>query len=148
MIVIFFILNLIRAIAKTQGYFYATGNHHDIFSFSSYFRSTIFLLIPMIGLFLKNKVGWVFITSYFYFILTNILFSYSLFDHNDHYASILPVILITGLISLIIVAMNKKKISLTIYNIQRSVLILYNIATFIIGVSITIWLAYAKSSFF
>ena len=35
------------------------------------YRVTLFLLIPLVGILIKNKLGWIFIATYIYFILIN-----------------------------------------------------------------------------
>ncbi len=150
LIIILLITFLIIGIINLQDYFDFTGDYHGISSIydtsisHGYFRPALILLIPTIGIFIKKKVGWILITSYFYFVLTNILFSFILHDDYNDYIIILSVMGIITLIVFIVIIMNTKKISLTKYNIQRSVLILYNIAAFIIGVAITIYLAFTS----
>ncbi len=150
LVVIMFVGNLIAGIIKIQFYFKVTGNYDGINSlFDSYllysfFRQMIFLSIPMIGIFLKNKVGWVFIISYFYFLLTNILFSIGLFDYKINNEIIITFAVSITLLSLVLILLNKKRIYLSAYKIMPSTLIAYNIAGCIIGVSMTIYLAYAR----
>ena len=152
-IITLFITSVVFGFINTRDYLNLTENYNRITPLSEiiisipFLRSIIFLLIPTIGVFLRNRIGWVLMTSFFYFLFTYFLFSFITLD-NTQFTDYLIGICIITFIAFIIVAMNTKKISLTKYNIQRRVLILYNIVAYIIGVVITIFLVYAKNSFF
>ena len=62
---------------------------------------------------------------------------------ND-YRMMLFYILISGVVTLLVIIMNKKSIHVTKYDIHREKLILYNIIAFTIGISLTIYLTYAR----
>lgn len=149
LIIGFFITSCVFGYVNTRNYFDLTEGYDGISSiynsilYHAYFRSSAILLIPIIGIFLKKKIGWVFFTSYFYFLLTNIIYPFISEDYND-YNYTLAVVIALAIVSLIIFIMNKKKTSLDTYKILPNVLIPYNILAFIIGVSITILLAYLK----
>ncbi|MFC4632526.1 hypothetical protein ACFO3O_01305 [Dokdonia ponticola] len=144
-----FILFIVQGISRLQDYYEYSGipitmtSLIDIVTSKSYFRPALLLVIPTIGIFLQEKIGWVFMVSYFYFLLTNALYPFTKEYVND-YRMILFYILISGLVMLLLVGMNKKSIHLTKYHIQRENLMLSNIIAFVIGVSMTIYLAYAR----
>ncbi len=151
-VIILFAINLITSILKLQHYINATGNLKAIldqfeseYTLISIFLPTLLALIPMVGIFLKNKIGWLFINSYFYFLLTNLLFSLGKLDYKIDNSIIITAIIGISLTTSVLIAMNKNKISHLKYKIYPSVLILYNILAFIIGVSITIFLVYYRS---
>lgn len=134
-------------IIRVQNYYYYSG---DPFRISSLFNVLInrlyilpaaFLLIPTIGVFLKRKIGWILMISYFYFLITNILYNFST-DYINDYWDIIFESVISGLVALLLVVMNKKSIYSSKYNIQREKLIIYNIIAFTIGVSMNMYLAY------
>lgn len=145
----FFIASCVLGYVNTRDYFNLTEGYDGFSSiynsiiYHAYFRSSAILLIPIIGIFLKKKIGWVFFTSYFYFLFTNIIYPYISGDYSD-YNYTLAVIIALAIVSLFIFIMNKKKTSLDTYKILPSVLIPYNILAFIIGVSITFFLVYLK----
>ncbi|MFC4632527.1 hypothetical protein ACFO3O_01310 [Dokdonia ponticola] len=148
-----FVYNLIAAIIETQKYIYVFGNNNGITSLfdilinKPYFQPAVFLLIPTIGVFLKNKVGWIFFISYFYFLLNVIVSSipyfYKYLDYRNDYQVILTLIIATGLILIALIKMNKKNIYLTKYNIQQNqdLLVVYNTIAYMIGAFMTSFLA-------
>lgn len=144
-------LYLVRGIIQIQDYYEYSGTLFRVISLSdirintSYLRPAIFLLIPTIGIFLQKKIGWVLMISYFYFLLTNILYPFTMdYDKMNDYRMMLFYILISGVVALLVIIMNKKSIHVTKYDIQREKLILYNIIAFTIGISLTIYLTYAR----
>ncbi|WP_299227715.1 hypothetical protein [uncultured Psychroserpens sp.] len=113
-----------------EEYFYiATSNY--------YLRPSLILLFPIVGISTNKKIGWILIQSYFYFLITNLAFPATKIDLTDNTLIILNVIGFL-LILLIIILMNKNKISNLVYGIKKSKLINMNIIASIIGISITL----------
>ncbi|MEP0264146.1 hypothetical protein [Dokdonia sp.] len=146
-IITLFIISVVFGFINTRDYLNLTENYNritplfEIIISTPFFKSIIFLLIPTIGIFLRNKIGWILMTSFFYFLFTYFLFSFIAFDHIQ-LPDVLIFTVIIVCIGLIIIAMNTKNISLIKYNIQRRLIISYNIVAYIIGVAITIYIAY------
>lgn len=122
---------------------YSFQSYLRVFKETSYFKPTIILLIPLTGLFINNKIGWILIQSYFYFLISNVVFQIIYIDTNDLIQ--ITISFIAFLLSLLIILLlNKKKISYNTYNISKRKLIRYNIIASIIGMLITIILAVQK----
>ena len=129
LVILIFFANLITGVIKLHRYLNHSElllNINTVSVLTSVFLPSILAFIPLMGIFLKSKYGWTLIISYFYFLLTNMLFS-------------------IALLLLIVFALNKKKIYEATYKIIPSTLLFYNIVGFIIGVSITLFLAYTRS---
>ncbi len=123
---------------RFEEYFYiATSNY--------YLRPSLILLIPIVGIFTNKKIGWILIQSYFYFLITNLVFPATKIDLTDNTLIILNIIGFL-LIILIIILMNKKKISNLVYGIKKAELINKNIIASVIGISITIILVMIKGN--
>lgn len=150
-IVVFFIGNLSAGIIKTNSYFETIGDYNglqsifDPFVLKLFFRQMVFLVIPMIGLLLKNKLGWIMISSYFYFLLFNILFSFEHFDMTD-YRFILFIILCLGFLFFMIFLLNKRTVSFDVYKIDLIKRLAYNIIPFMIGYGMAIYLLISRNS--
>ncbi|MFD2917143.1 hypothetical protein [Psychroserpens luteus] len=147
-----FIFSLVRGKIETSIYwnFVAeTGsgfqNYLNVLKGTSFYRPAIILLIPLIGIFINKKIGWILIQSYFYFLISNLAFSAKYIDLNDN-ALILINIIGFLLLLLIIILMNKKKIRNLIYGIEKTELISKNVIASIVGMSITIILAMIKAN--
>ncbi len=147
-----FIFSLVRGEIETSVYWNfvtETGsgfeNYLNVLKETSFYRPTIILLIPLVGIFINKKIGWILIQSYFYFLISNLAFSAKFIDLIDN---TLILINIVGflLLLLIIILMNKKKISNLIYGIGKTELISKNIIASAIGMSITIILALIKGN--
>lgn len=110
---------------------------------TSYYIPSLILLIPLVGVFLNKKIGWILIQSYFYFLITNLTFRMKYFDFNDKTKILLNFVGFL-LLMLIIILMNKNKISDQVYGIRKVELIKKNIIASVIGIMITITLALSK----
>ena len=110
---------------------------------TSYYIPSLILLIPLVGVFLNKKIGWILIQSYFYFLITNLTFRMKYFDFNDKTKILLNFVGFL-LLMLIIILMNKNKISDKVYGIRKVELIKKNIIASVIGLMITITLALSK----
>ncbi|MEH6408826.1 MAG: hypothetical protein V7767_16220, partial [Leeuwenhoekiella sp.] len=91
LIVSLFILSLLNGFQEITNHYYAVSDFNkarfieylDISVNESYLRPVVFLLIPFIGIFNNNKIGWILIQSYFYFLISNLTFSVSYIDLTD-----------------------------------------------------------------
>ena len=110
---------------------------------TSYYIPSLILIIPLVGVFLNKKIGWILIQSYFYFLITNLTFRIKYFDFNDKTKILLNFVGFL-LIMFIIILMNKNKISDQVYGIRKVELIKKNIIASVIGIMITITLALSK----
>ncbi|MBB3123015.1 hypothetical protein FHS04_000503 [Mesoflavibacter sabulilitoris] len=110
---------------------------------TSYYVPSLILIIPLVGVFFNKKIGWVLIQSYFYFLITNLTFRIKYYDFNDKTKILLNFVGFL-LIMLIIILMNKNKISDQVYGIRKLELIKKNIIASVIGIMITITLALSK----
>lgn len=148
-----FIFNLTNAILKIT-------DHYDVaYSFSeskivdyfyittrfSYLRPVIISLLPFIGVFIKRKIGWILIQSYFYFLISNLVFMVIKDDLIDNDLIFFYVISFS-ILFLIIILMNKKKISKLNYGIKKEELTSKNIIAFILGMLITLILLLIKAN--
>ncbi|GGE28868.1 hypothetical protein [Psychroflexus planctonicus] len=153
LIAFLFIFNLINAILKiTHHYDVAIGisenklvDYFYIITRFSYLRPLIISLIPFIGIFIKRKIGWILIQSYFYFLATNLVFMV-IKDDSINNNSILMHAITFSILFLIIILMNKKTISKLNYGIEKKELINKNNIALIIGISITTILIYIKAN--
>ncbi|MBB5270000.1 hypothetical protein HNQ90_003601 [Algibacter amylolyticus] len=147
-----FIISIVRGKVETSiywNYVAETGsgfqNYLNVLKETSFFRPAIILLIPLIGIFINKKIGWILIQSYFYFLISNLAFSAKFIDLTDQTLILINVVGFL-LLLLIIVLMNKKKIRNLIYGIEKTELISKNVIASIIGMSITIILALIKAN--
>lgn len=118
-------------------------NSEFMYSIKRFFRPTYLVLIPTIGVFINRQIGWFLITSFFYFVISSstfILIESNSMDTMD----IIIGLLISAFFVFIILIMNKEKIRNGIYNIQNKDLLSKNIIASVIGMGITIIVAYMK----
>jgi hypothetical protein len=135
------IASLIFEVNKYIDYFNLTGNSDYIYYFknSSIFRTTLFLSLPFIGVLFKKKIGWIFITQYFYFILFN-AFLYSNSEEFD-WIFVIILLLLLGLI----IFMNHEKIH-GYYGLNKGRLLGFNIIAFVIGFEFSLFLFIKKNT--
>ncbi|WP_299901975.1 hypothetical protein [uncultured Aquimarina sp.] len=110
-----------------------------------YFRASYILLIPLIGCFINKKIGWIFMTSYFYFLVTNLTYS-TIGKGIYNTKEILLFSTISILISLFILIMNGKNMVRKSYDIQKGEILISNIKASYIGIFITLfttWFAHS-----
>lgn len=122
-----------------------TDYFHIITTNNHYVRPSLILLIPILGIYTKRKVGWILIQSYFYFLISNLIFTLAKnypTDINFIYTYIIGFLILL----LIILIMNKKRISNLTYGIEKDKLISINIIAFIIGISISMTLILTKNN--
>lgn len=137
-IVIISILIFIRDYNSLIDYFELTGNSNSIIDYlkiiftTSTFRTSYLMLIPLIGVFLKTKMGWVLMLSFYYLLIS--LFIYFFIDADPETdGSILIVFFIVILPIIFIGVMNNKDNTEVVYHIKINELIRMNLASFIIA---------------
>lgn len=117
----------------------------NILKETSIFRPAIILLIPLMGIFINKKTGWILIQSYFYFLISNLAFTWKYIEITNN-TSIFINISIFLIFSIPIILMNKSNVAKLFYGIEKTQLIGINVIASIIGMSITIVLAIIKSN--
>lgn len=150
-IICLFIYSLIYGISNLIDHYYTLGDwktnklteYFQIATNNYYLRPSLILLIPIIGIFANKKIGWILILSYFYFLISNLAYPATLTDLTEKN---IIAISISLLLLMIIILMNKKKISNNIYGIKKVELIKQNIIASLIGISITIILIIIKNN--
>lgn len=144
MIFVFLAASIVQAVIRLSDILEATG---DDFSFSSnYFKSSfrpiIFLIFPTIGIFVRNKIGWVFITQYLYFLICNMLIT------SYNYENLTVILIPVLLIFLCLFIINKQKVSFNYYKTKKENLIRFNLISFVIGFCISILLFIYKNIYY
>lgn len=94
------------------------------------YRVPLFLLIPMIGILIKNKLGWILIAAYIYFIQIN----YVVQNNMDN---ILLLSIITIMLLIILLIINTKASILTYYKISSKNNITFNTIALFLGASLS-----------
>lgn len=120
------------------------GNKYTISDFirlitkRTYFRSSLLLLLPLIGIFINKKIGWFFISSYFYFILTKLAFS--IISNGLNYNEEIIFVTITFLLTLLFIwIMNRKKILEKVYSLKKNEVLMINIKAYFLGIFLTLY---------
>ena len=88
LIVSLFVISLISGFIKTSSYLNLTGDESGFLKVlnpneNSFFRPAIILLIPLGGIFINKRIGWILIQSYFYFLITRLAFTSNYLDLTD-----------------------------------------------------------------
>ncbi|AXT51087.1 hypothetical protein D1818_09710 [Aquimarina sp. BL5] len=109
----------------------------------TYFRPSLLLLLPLIGIFANKKIGWIFITSYFYFLLTRLVFS-TISNGLNYNEEIMFFAIALILILLFIWIMNRKKIFEKVYSLKKNEVLITNIKAFSLGIFLTLYLAWTQ----
>ncbi|GFZ85590.1 hypothetical protein GCM10011531_16050 [Aquaticitalea lipolytica] len=130
-ILILFLSSLLFELHKVLDYIDVTGESFSwrVIVITKAFQTTLFLILPLIGIFKKNFLGWVLICQYFYFFLINFLL---IFNEG---LIVYSVILIP--LSLILL-MNYKKVSFDYFKIEKEKLLKFNIFAFVVGFCLAI----------
>lgn len=146
-----FVLSIIQAKIRSSNYWEAvgkTGREYGSFLFFSreisYYRPSILLLVPIIGIFINKKIGWIVIQAYFYFLLSNLFFSLS-FAENTYSFSILVNIAVSLLIVLAIILLNRRSICEGFYGFTKKEFMSRNIIASIVGLLMTFALIKMKT---
>ncbi len=109
----------------------------------TYFRPSLLLLFPLIGIFVNKKIGWIFITSYFYFLLTRLVFS-TISNGLNYNEEIMFFAVALTLILLFIWIMNRKKIFEKVYSLKKNEVLITNIKASSLGIFLTLYLAWTQ----
>lgn len=88
--------------------------------------ASLFLLIPMIGILIKNKSGWIFIAAFIYFIQIN-------YVAQDNMDNILFLSIVTIILLMILLLINTKSSILTYYKISTKNNITINTIALFLG---------------
>tara|TARA_R110002049_G_C8924199_1_gene543561 strand:- start:206 stop:628 length:423 start_codon:yes stop_codon:yes gene_type:complete len=103
----------------------------------SHFRPILILLLPLVGIFINRKIGWILIMSYFYFVVFRAIYATVYALYEESFTLIYLTVALLIFIPFILI-MNLVKISNEIYGIQKSDLIKNNIIATIVGLIITL----------
>jgi hypothetical protein len=118
-----------------------TSSNHIIITFSI-FRTSLPVILSLVGLFFRNRFGWFLITQYFYFILFNLIFTFYDDIVNDEWVNdiryflILIFFLLVNLGLLFIV--NHHKIFSKEFHNDLKLKSKYNLISAIIGFGISL----------
>lgn len=103
------------------------------------YRAALLLVIPLIGVFKKNSLGWVCLTTYFYFAFTSVIYG-GLSEISEDVLFYFSTLIVTIIPILIL---NKKGIFGSFFGISHTRKFLFNIISLILGISITIFVVYS-----
>jgi len=113
----------------------------------SLFLMPLIFILPAIGVFVKNNIGWILITSYLYFLIaSNIVASYLELKNNQP-IELLFVVFGLLLTLVLILIMNRTSVAQDYYKIQKKKMIQINIVCFIIGLLIGITMVIKNSKY-
>jgi hypothetical protein len=137
-IVVIAILLFIRDYNSLKNYFELTGNNNSAINYlqviftTSTFRASFLMLIPLIGVFLKSKIGWLLMLSFYYGIL--ILIIYPIIGSEIERDGTIVILSFIIILSVVFIGIMNNNDNVTlVYNIKRSKLLRMNIASFIIA---------------
>ena len=148
LVLVLFIIMLIHSCYGIQNDYWLANNYDGSFNFEllidrmifrAYVLPILIILLPVIGIFIKNKAGWVLLTSYFYFLVFNGAFRLKMGELMPSIFFVLLGILL--FLAAIIFLMNLKTIRNDIYKISKSQQIMHNIFATIVGIIITLGVA-------
>lgn len=137
-----FVLSIVQGRIKNVNYWETTGNTYFFLKEISFYRPSIILLVPVIGVFINRKIGWILIQSFFYFLLSSLAYRMKYLDFND--MEFLVFIIICTPIVLVIVLMNDNRVSEKFYGFRKSDLISKNIIATIVGILMAIVLTWIQ----
>lgn len=112
-------------------------NYLEIVFKTTYYRPTLIFAIPLIGVFINKKIGWILITSFFYYFLFGIIF-YASFEKFIDKNNVINFAVFTLTVFLLLGIMNIKKVRKLTYGISKTEMIGKNIVASIVGISLTI----------
>ncbi len=107
----------------------------------------VFLLLLVIGVFLKNKTGWVFLTTYFYFVLWFLLFSINQESLNN-FVDIVFFLSFVLVVAILLIIMNLEKVSFGFYKIDKNNSYGINIISCTLGLCVLTLLFLSKNIYF
>ncbi|MAT90562.1 MAG: hypothetical protein CMC35_07705 [Flavobacteriaceae bacterium] len=108
-----------------------------------YYIPALVLLIPITGIFLNNKIGWILIQSYFFFLIGNLIFP--IIQDFPPFSNLIISLVVLFVLILLIVLMNKKSIRIDTYNIKKLSSNNLNLISILIGITLVIFVALIKN---
>ncbi|WP_299123905.1 hypothetical protein [uncultured Winogradskyella sp.] len=136
-VIIIAILIFIRDYNSLKDYFELTGNNNSltdclqvIFT-TSIFRTSFLMLIPLIGIFLKSKIGWLLILSFYYLFLITIL--YTGFETEFERDGTIVILFFIFILPIVFIGVMNNEDNTNVYDINRSELLKMNIASITIA---------------
>lgn len=137
-IIIIAILIFIRDYNELVDYFKLSGDSNSIIDYlkiiftTSTFRTSLLMLIPLIGVFMKTKIGWLLMLSFYY--LWIILLIYAIIGTEfERDGAIIIVFFIMILPIIFIGVMNNTDNTVLTYKLERKELLKMNLAAFTIA---------------
>lgn len=127
--------------------FYKNGTEKDFFHlliYRPYFRPALLLIPSLIGIFIKRRIGWILMISYFYFLTINGAFTFIL-DGNYNFQKTSILLGIILILFIILWLSNRKSITIQMYQFKKDSFLKRNILASILGLTLTLLLAYSKS---
>lgn len=114
----------------------------EVFNQAHRLHAIIFICFPVIGVFLKNKFGWVFVSSYIYIMICSaVLYAYHS-QYNDYLFNGLMIFILL----LFVLIMNFRS-SIDYYRIKRTQLISLGVIAFVAGLSFSLVLFFNRLLF-
>ena len=143
--VVYLVMNTIKFIEihERNGYDYSLKSIFKTISVYGVFKFLVLFTIPVFGVFYRNRLTWVIILIYFYFILWQVV-SFS-FIANDVFSStfkvrdILIIIFLLFIPSISIFILNRARTFKSIYNVEKKSLMLFNLIALILGCCISMF---------
>ncbi|MFT5215208.1 MAG: hypothetical protein ACI83H_000316 [Glaciecola sp.] len=125
LILILFISSIVFDIRRFKDYFAFDQMTWSSLFYSGIFRTTLFLILPTLGVFIKNYKGWIFICQYFYFIvfLFMLMFDDAIFIER----------LLIALIPLVFILFMNYEKNQKYYNINKGELLKMNFLSSAVG---------------
>ncbi|WP_179335953.1 hypothetical protein [Winogradskyella costae] len=148
--VLYLTANIFRLvnIHDLNGFSYSLKSIYRTISVYGIFKSFVIFMIPVVAIFYKNRLTWVLILIYFYFlfcrIIANLLFYLTFDDELDVFTVILIAFLILPLLSIYI--LNKTRTFMSVYGLQKKSLSSYNLMAFILGYGMSLLLYIIQNS--
>ena len=121
-----------------------SSNFLHLLIYRPYFRPALLLIPAFIGVFIKRRIGWILMISYVYFLTINGAFTFIL-DGNYNFQRISIFTGVILILFLVIWLSNRKSITIHIYNFKKDSFLMRNILASILGLVLTLLLAYSKS---
>ncbi|WP_248723038.1 hypothetical protein [Seonamhaeicola sp. ML3] len=107
-------------------------------------HACILITFPLIGVFLKNKIGWLFVTSYLYLISWYSLFQFSMDEFSDFQGLVFLVTFVI-VITLLLIIMNLKRVVFGYYKIDKNQSFGINILACVLGLCFSTLLYLAQN---